>query len=173
MAKKKKKRVAKKPPKGNFHRGDLLWLPDNLTVTPTFMVTIPHKPFTLNDMIYMKGNQGDKWAQAQWSEFKEGWERVIRHYWVTQAHELGLKPPRIPDTEYVVRYTYVCKDKRSDPSNIHAAFEKVALDALDQAGAIPSDRFAHHRGSSYRAVHGEKWGTVITISVYEELSDSQ
>lgn len=151
-----------KPPQGNFHRGDLMWMPNMLKTVGTFTFTIPHKPFSLNQLIHMKGNQGDAWARAQWSEFKQAWERCVRHYWVTQAHSKGESPPRLPGP-YRVRYLYLCKTRRSDPSNLHSAMEKVILDALIEGGALESDGFKHHRGSSYEAEKADKWGIVVTV----------
>lgn len=157
------------PPSGDHHRGDLLWTLDRLCVVPEFTFTVPHKPANLNDIIRMKGNPNQ---HHLWSGYKREWERCIRHHWVTAAHSKGNKPPRVPGP-YTCRFLYLCKDRRSDPSNIHAAVEKVVLDALVDGRALDGDGFKLHQGTSYEATHADKWGIVITIMATGESNARQ
>jgi hypothetical protein len=177
----RKKRKLPKPPAGDFARGDLLWMPERLRPEAGFSVTVPFKPPLLNELNILRAVDAHRRGHGGYNDYKAQWERAIRHCWVTQAWSLDLQPPCVTGS-YNVRYLYLCADKRGDPSNMHAAFEKFFLDALKSqyvgkgktrklvaAGALPGDSAAHHAGSSYAAEYGEKWGIVVSVTSAAEV----
>lgn len=170
------------PPKVGVlaHHGHTLWHWDDVEVVTRIILSIPHKPPSLNDLNTLLKHDAHAQGNGGYNDFKAAWEAVIRHYWVQQAKERGSRPPRILG-RYKCSYVYLFGDRRMDPSDVHAAFEKICLDALcknvpvivdgkaKEAGALPGDAFRHHDGSSYKPVYTPgKWGVVIT---FEQVQD--
>ena len=152
-----------------FTRGDLLWLPEQLSSVTKFCFTIPFKPPSLNELNALRAQDAHRQGNKGYSDFKAGWERVIRHFWVMSASQFGQKPPRIVGA-FKASYLYICADRRSDPSNMHAATEKFVLDALVAAGGLPGDGFKWHRhGSNYHCEHvlDRRWGIFVTLEQTE------
>lgn len=173
---KPKARKAGQPPEGDFSKGAMLWLPNMLRPSAGFSFTVPQRPPSLNEIDDLK-KQAAKIRGTMYTAYKIAWEEVIRHYWVMQtglgASEIVVagKPrgyvPQIIRSPYLVRYMYLLKSRRWDPSNLHAAFEKFMLDALVDVGALPGDGAKWHRGSSYTWTDSESWGAVISIEQAE------
>jgi hypothetical protein len=150
-----------------FSRGDLLWLPEQLNTVTKFCFTIPHKAPSLNELNVLRAQDAHQQGNKGYNDFKTGWERVIRHCWVMSAKQFGQEPPRIVGG-FKANYLYVCADRRSDPSNMHAATEKFVLDALVAVGALPGDGFKWHKdGSTYRCEHADRWGIFVTLEQTE------
>lgn len=162
-----------RPPQGDFTRGHLLWLPDDLPAVHELVVTVPHRPPTLNDLNQLLKRDARTRGHKGYSSFKEAWEAVIRHYWVLQAHTRGSKPPRIVGP-YRCSYLYLCGQRNIDPSNLHAAFEKLFLDALVDGNCLGGDDFGHHIGSTYQPQHTPgQWGVVVTITADTTVTREQ
>lgn len=151
-----------------FSRGDSLWLPEMLNTVTKYCFTIPFKAPSLNELNMLRAQDAHQQGNNGYNDFKVGWERVIRHFWVMSARQFGQEPPRIVGA-YKASYLYVCADRRSDPSNMHAATEKFVLDALVAVGALPGDGFKWHRhGSTYRCEHVPgRWGIFVTLEQTE------
>lgn len=166
-APKSKRRRINPPPEGDFARGHLLWLPNQLEVVKQFSFTVPHKPPLLNDILTLRAAQAGRYGHHQYTAFKDAWEAVVRHYWVTSSWIHGSPPPKVLEA-YNVRYLYMLGDRKADLSGFHAAFEKVLLDALVQGGALPGDSLRHHQGGSYgwQWTPG-KWGVLVTVTQVE------
>lgn len=164
-SKPRKPRRIPQAPAGDFHRGEMLWMPSMLTWAPKLTFTVPFKPPSLNELNQLRAIDARRQGHHGYNDFKTRWEDVIRHCWVTTCWQAGQTAPRRLTGAFRAQYLYICADRRSDVSNLHAAFEKILLDALVSAGALPGDRFAHHRGSSYEAEHTPgKWGVVVTLT---------
>jgi hypothetical protein len=138
-------------------RADWAFPPERRFVVREFTVTIPGKPVNLNDMIRLKGSR----YKGAWNKAKIKHEAAIKLAWVKMSIAKG--GAQIVDGPYKVRYLLLCKDRRSDPSNLAAGAEKTILDALVDAGAIPGDGFKHHRASSWEAIESKGWGVVVTV----------
>lgn len=162
-----------RPPQGDFSRGHLLWLPGDLPATAELVVTVPHRPPTLNDLNQLRARDARTRGHNGYTRFKEAWEAVIRHHWVLQAHTRGAKPSRITGP-YTCSYLYLCGQRTVDPSNLHAAFEKLFLDALVEGHCLPGDDYGHHLGSSYKTHHTPgQWGVVVTITADASVTREQ
>lgn len=130
--------------------------PERQFVVREFTVTIPGKPMNLNEIIRLKAST----YKGAWNREKIKHERCVRLAWVKMSIAKG--GAQIINGPYSMRYLLLCKDRRSDPSNLAAGAEKVILDALVDAGALPGDGFKHHRSSSWEAIESDGWGVVVT-----------
>ena len=138
-------------------RADWVFPPERRFIVPEFTFTIPAKPMNLNEIIRLKGGR----YKGAWNRQKIKREAVIKLAWVRMSIAKG--GAQIVNGPYRVRYLLLCKDKRSDPSNLAAGAEKTILDALVDAGAIPGDGFKYHRSSSWEAIESSGWGIVVTV----------
>lgn len=146
-----------KPPKIVDSRAEWVFPPERLETVESMVVAIPHKLPNLNDVIRLKGG---RYAGA-WNKVKVAFERAIRLAWVLDGINRG-KAHRIIGP-YRVSYTLLCKDRRSDPSNLFAGAEKVILDALVGCGALEGDGYKLHKGSAFVAQDSDKWGVIVAI----------
>lgn len=123
-----------------------------------FTLVLPCKFPTLNEILRVKAN---RW-RGTWNSLKIKWQDEVRRHW----EDFGK--PRIVGP-YTVEYEYLCANKRSDPSNIAAGAEKIILDALVNAGALPGDGFKWHSASSYKAIHdGKRDAVKVTFRALAE-----
>jgi hypothetical protein len=150
-----------KPPRITDIRADWLYTPDRMAAVKEFTLRIPHRLPSLNEIIDMKANQGEEWARAQWSQFKEAYEKAVRLQWVLDAIQRGQAA--VIRGRYKATYTLLCGDKKTDPSNLFAGAEKVILDALVRCGALEGDGFKHHRDSKFEAIESKSWCVVVKL----------
>lgn len=148
-----------KPPRTTDPRADWVFPPERRFVVREFTVTIPLRLANLNEMIRLKGSA----YKGAWNRQKVAYEKAIKLAWVKASIAKG--GAQIIDSPYTMRYLLLCKDKRSDPSNLAAGAEKVVLDALVDAGALPGDGYKWHRSSSWECVDSAAWGVVVTARV--------
>lgn len=147
----------RKPPKITDPRSSWIFAPNDVRVVDSFTFTIPHRLADLNEMIRLKGS---RWKGA-WNKQKIAFEAAVKLAWVTTSVQHGGALQ--VKGAYTMRYLLLCKDKRTDPSNLFAGAEKVVLDALVSCGAVEGDGFKHHRASSFEATKAAAWGCVVTV----------
>lgn len=138
-------------------RADWVFPPERRFVVREFTITIPGKPVNLNEMIRLKGSR----YKGAWNRAKIKAESAIKLAWVKMSIARG--GAQIVQGSYSVRYLILCKDRRSDPSNLAAGAEKTILDALVDAGAVEGDGFKFHRASSWEAIEADGWGVIVTV----------
>lgn len=146
-----------KAPRTTDQRAEWVFPPERRHVVSEFTFTVPVKLVNLNEMIRLKGSS----YKGAWNRQKIAYEKAVRLAWVKMSIAKG--GAQIIDQPYTVRYLLLCKDRRSDPSNIAAGAEKVTLDALVDAGALPGDGYKWHRGSSWECVEARTWGVIVTV----------
>lgn len=127
--------------------------------TSGFRLIIGGRFPSLNEILRVKASR----YRGKWNNMKVEWQTVVRRSWEGQG-----KP--CVKTCYRVEYLYVVSDKRRDLSNIHAAAEKIVLDALVNCGALPGDGFKWHIGSSY-AAKLDKTMDAVMVTVTSDAGD--
>ncbi len=100
-----------------------------------------------------------------YSKLKKAWTQTIR------IHALQQRFQRVTTAAH---FTYLCveEDKRRDPSNVLAGAIKLLEDALQEAGLIDGDGWAHVRSIRSHWVVGEPVGVMLGVDTEFEIAPS-
>ncbi len=126
-------------------------------------ILIPGQLPTLNKIIEaakVRGgshnSKGKQWNR--YSEMKRKWTQYI-------SGVIGI--PEKQHVRFFIEYNIWREDRRTDPSNIFAGYEKIILDALEHVGLIAGDGWKHHRGSDFKKLEKDKENPKINITITE------